>query len=80
MLNGYRGIVTGIGRDRCVEVERRRQSADGPTLVREVLTLGYIARGGLSHGTALTAAAAQDRSALVRHGPGCPHPLLRHDQ
>ncbi|GGL01233.1 hypothetical protein Ppa06_63370 [Planomonospora parontospora subsp. parontospora] len=78
VLNGYRGVVVAIGRDRCVEVEWRQQSADGPRLVREVLAPDYIAGGGLSHGTALTVAAAQGQSAhhALVYGMGLdPHTL-----
>ncbi|MFI6915389.1 MobF family relaxase [Streptosporangium sp. NPDC050284] len=59
VLNGYRGIVTAIHRDRSVSVQWRRLGADGPAPVVERVTPAYIAAGGLSHGTAMTVAAAQ---------------------
>ncbi|MEV4245869.1 MobF family relaxase [Streptosporangium canum] len=59
VLNGYRGTIIAIDDDRSVMVEWRRPGADGPTLVRERVSAAYIASGGLSHGTAMTVAAAQ---------------------
>ncbi|MEV4753293.1 MobF family relaxase, partial [Streptosporangium sp. NPDC049248] len=59
VLNGYRGIITEIHPDRSVSVQWRRLGADGPALVVERVTPAYIAAGGLSHGTAMTVAAAQ---------------------
>ncbi|MFB9712526.1 MobF family relaxase [Streptosporangium nondiastaticum] len=59
VLNGYRGVITAIHADRSVDVRWRAQSADGPALVVERLDAAYISAGGLSHGTALTVAAAQ---------------------
>ncbi|MEU0480914.1 MobF family relaxase [Streptosporangium sp. NPDC006013] len=59
VLNGYRGVVVAIHRDRSVSVQWRRLGADGPALVVERVTPAYIAAGGLSHGTAMTVAAAQ---------------------
>ncbi|MER5627297.1 MobF family relaxase [Streptosporangium sp. NPDC002544] len=59
VLNGYRGVVVAIHSDRSVTVEWRRTGADGPTLVVERVSAAYIGAGGLSHGTAMTVAAAQ---------------------
>ncbi|GAA0829104.1 MobF family relaxase [Streptosporangium amethystogenes subsp. fukuiense] len=59
VLNGYRGIITEIHPDRSVSVQWRRLGADGPALVVERVSPAYIAAGGLSHGTAMTVAAAQ---------------------
>uniref|UniRef100_UPI003F49147B MobF family relaxase n=1 Tax=Streptosporangium sp. CA-256172 TaxID=3240076 RepID=UPI003F49147B len=59
VLNGYRGVVVAIHRDRSVDVQWRRLGADGPALVVEQVRPAYIAAGGLSHGTAMTVAAAQ---------------------
>ncbi|MGV9600722.1 MobF family relaxase [Streptosporangium sandarakinum] len=59
VLNGYRGVVVAIHADRSVDVQWRRQGTDGPALVVERLDAAYISAGGLSHGTALTVAAAQ---------------------
>ncbi|MEV2273835.1 AAA family ATPase [Nonomuraea africana] len=78
VLNGYRGHITAIGADRRVEVEWRQAGPDGPTVVREWLTPDYIASGGLSHGTAMTVAAAEGLTAdhALIYGMGLdPHTL-----
>ncbi|WP_425584262.1 ATP-dependent DNA helicase [Streptosporangium album] len=59
VLNGYRGTVVAIHGDRSVSVQWRRQGPDRPVLVTERVTPAYITSGGLSHGTAMTVAAAQ---------------------
>ncbi|MGW0586396.1 MobF family relaxase [Streptosporangium sp. NPDC002607] len=78
VLNGYRGIITEIHPDRSVSVQWRRLDADGPALVVERVSSAYIAAGGLSHGTAMTVAAAQgltSRHTLI-YGMGLdPHTL-----
>ncbi|MEV6866669.1 MobF family relaxase [Streptosporangium subroseum] len=78
VLNGYRGTVVAINADRSVVVQWRQPGADGPVLVEERVSPAYISAGGLSHGTAMTVAAAQGLSsehALV-YGMGLdPHTL-----
>ncbi|MDP9850292.1 MobF family relaxase [Streptosporangium lutulentum] len=78
VLNGYRGTVLAINPDRSVVVQWRRPGADGPVLIEERVSPAYISAGGLSHGTAMTVAAAQGLSsehALV-YGMGLdPHTL-----
>ncbi|GAA1022107.1 hypothetical protein Aple_064670 [Acrocarpospora pleiomorpha] len=78
VLNGYRGRITAIGTDRRVEVEWRSRTADGPQLVRAWISPHYIAAGGLTHGTAMTVAAAQGLTAeqALIYGLGLdPHTL-----
>ncbi|MFI6889939.1 MobF family relaxase [Streptosporangium canum] len=78
VLNGYRGTVVAIHADRSVMVEWRRPGADGPALVVEKVSAAYIASGGLSHGTAMTVAAAQGLTAehALVYGMGLdPHTL-----
>ncbi|WP_214107270.1 MobF family relaxase [Acrocarpospora catenulata] len=78
VLNGYRGRIASIGGDRRVEVEWRSRTADGPRLVREWISPDYIAAGGLTHGTAMTVAAAQGLTAehALIYGLGLdPHTL-----
>ncbi|MEV4188819.1 MobF family relaxase, partial [Streptosporangium canum] len=78
VLNGYRGTVVAIEADRSVIVQWRRPGVDGPALVVERLSAAYIASGGLSHGTALTVAAAQGLTAehVLVYGMGLdPHTL-----
>lgn len=78
VLNGYRGRVMAFDAQRRVLVEWRAPHPDGPRLEREWITPGYIAAGGLSHGTAMTVAATQGATvdrALV-YGQGLdPHSL-----
>ncbi|GAA0445172.1 hypothetical protein Acor_80500 [Acrocarpospora corrugata] len=78
VLNGYRGCITAIGADRRVEVEWRSRTADGARLVRAWVSPDYIAAGGLTHGTAMTVAAAQGLTAeqTLIYGLGLdPHTL-----
>ncbi|MFI6803377.1 hypothetical protein [Streptosporangium canum] len=59
-------------------VQWRRPGADGPTLVVEKVSAAYIAADGLSHGTAMTVAAAQGLTAdrALVYGMGLdPHTL-----
>ncbi|MER5326327.1 AAA family ATPase [Streptosporangium roseum] len=63
VLNGYRGTIIAIHDDRSVSVQWRRPGADGPALVTEKVSAAYIASGGVSHGTAMTVAAAQGLTA-----------------
>ncbi|GCE01535.1 MobF family relaxase [Embleya hyalina] len=58
VLNGYRGIVLAQD-ERGVRIEWRRDGADGPVLSRAWIAPARIARGDLSHGYAMTIAAAQ---------------------
>jgi hypothetical protein len=57
VLNGYRGVVLAVNDHRHVLVEWR--SADGRGLVRDWVTPGYIAEGGLSLAYAITVAKSQ---------------------
>ncbi|MEV4249364.1 AAA family ATPase [Streptosporangium canum] len=78
VLNGYRGTIIAIHGDRSVSVQWRRSGADGPALVVERVSAAYIAGGGLSHGTAMTVAAAQGLTAdrTLVYGMGLdPHTL-----
>ncbi|MFI9598194.1 MobF family relaxase [Nonomuraea sp. NPDC052265] len=59
VLNGYRGRITAMDAKGGVQVEWRRTTSDGATLVCEWVSPAYIAAGGLSYGTAMTVAAAQ---------------------
>ncbi|MEV4753426.1 relaxase domain-containing protein, partial [Streptosporangium sp. NPDC049248] len=52
-------MVRGVDGRWSVSVQWRRLGADGPALVVERVSPAYIAAGGLSHGTAMTVAAAQ---------------------
>ncbi|MGI5330978.1 AAA family ATPase [Actinomadura nitritigenes] len=80
VLNGYRGIVVGFagcgGRDPVIQW--RRDTADGPVTDTAAFTALQVSRGQISHGTAMTVAAAQGQSgerALV-YGMGLdPHAL-----
>ncbi|MDP4504045.1 MobF family relaxase [Nonomuraea turcica] len=78
VLNGYRGRVMAFDAQRRVLVEWRAPHPDGPRLEREWITPGYIAAGGLSHGTAMTVAATQgatvDRALVYGYGLD-PHSL-----
>ncbi|MFI9846746.1 MobF family relaxase [Nonomuraea sp. NPDC051941] len=78
VLNGYRGRVMAIDERRRVLVEWRAPYADGPRVEQEWITPGYVAAGGLGHGTALTVASAQgatvDRALVYGHGLD-PHSL-----
>ncbi|WP_345475920.1 MobF family relaxase [Actinoallomurus oryzae] len=65
VLNGYRGVITAIDDHRNVRVAWRRQAADGPVIEAEWITPAQIAAGDLSHGTAMTVAAAQGLTADV---------------
>ncbi|MEU4836366.1 AAA family ATPase, partial [Streptosporangium sp. NPDC023615] len=78
VLNGYRGVVVAIHSDRSVDVQWRRLGDHGPALVTENLSPAYVAAGGLSHGTAMTVAAAQGLSShhTLIYGMGLdPHTL-----
>ncbi|WP_031165884.1 hypothetical protein [Streptosporangium roseum] len=78
VLNGYPGTVVAIHGDRSVIVQWRRPGANGPALVVEKVSAAYIAVGGLSHGTAMTVAAAQGLTAdrTLVYGMGLdPHTL-----
>lgn len=64
VLNGQRGIITGIdGRTGRLTVERRQLGADGPELVRVSLPRGYVHDGGVQLAYAITAAKAQGLTA-----------------
>ncbi|MFI6737247.1 hypothetical protein ACIBI9_30335 [Nonomuraea sp. NPDC050451] len=82
VLNGYRGRLVRIDDQRRVLVEWRAPYADGPRVEQEWITPGYIAAGGLGHGTALTVASAQGRhrgsGARLRPRPRPAQPLRRH--
>ncbi len=54
VLNGYRGVVEKIHRDRRVQVAWQIEGEDGPTLQRATLSPDYVASGGLSLGYAMT--------------------------
>ncbi|GAA2627823.1 hypothetical protein GCM10010411_76290 [Actinomadura fulvescens] len=73
VLNGYRGVIVEIDEQRRVLVEWRGKDRDGRrSLFREWVDAAYIAKGGLSHGIAMTVHKAQGLSvdhALV-YGPG----------
>ncbi|MEV0399436.1 AAA family ATPase [Actinoallomurus sp. NPDC050550] len=78
VLNGYRGVITAIDTDRNVLVEWRRQAADSPRTESAWITPPEIAAGALSHGTAMTVAAAQGLTADITlvYGQGlAPHTL-----
>jgi len=63
VLNGQRAQVTAIGPGRAVTITWRRSTADGPVEVSETLTPKQLAEGIVSHGYALTIAAAQGLTA-----------------
>ncbi|RSN53323.1 MobF family relaxase [Actinomadura sp. WAC 06369] len=77
VLNGYRGVVIGFdGRD--LVVQWRRPGPDGPVLEDTAIPAARVARGELTHGTAMTVAAAQGQSAerVLVYGMGLdPHAL-----
>ncbi|MFR9758179.1 MobF family relaxase [Streptomyces sp. TR06-5] len=59
VLNGFRGVVTAVGPDG-VRVQWRRPGVDGrPALFEADLNADQLAAGALSHGYAMTVAAAQ---------------------
>lgn len=72
VLNGFRGVVTATGPGG-VSIEWRRPSPDGGHhLERADLTRVQIAEGALSHGYAMTVAAAQGLTCdiALTYGPG----------
>jgi conjugative relaxase-like TrwC/TraI family protein len=62
VLNGYRGVVVGVGPEG-VRVQWRREVEGGVVVEDAVLTADQIAAGALSHGYAMTIAAAQGLTA-----------------
>lgn len=62
ILNGHRGVVVDSDERGRVQVERREQGPDGPELVRTWVGAGYVERGGLQLGYAITASKAQGLS------------------
>jgi len=63
ILNGHRGVVVDSDDTGRVQVERREQGPDGPELVRTWVGAGYVERGGLQLGYAITASKAQGLTA-----------------
>jgi conjugative relaxase-like TrwC/TraI family protein len=63
ILNGHRGVVVDSDESGRVQVERREQGPDGPEHVRTWVGLGYVERGGLQLGYAITASKAQGLTA-----------------
>ncbi len=63
ILNGHRGVVVDQDDAGRVQVERREPGPDGPELVRTWLGAGYVERGGLQLGYAITASKAQGLTA-----------------
>ncbi|MBM9506741.1 MobF family relaxase [Actinacidiphila acididurans] len=62
VLNGYRGVVVGVGPEGA-RVQWRREVEGGTVVEDAVLTTDQIAAGALSHGYAMTIAAAQGLTA-----------------
>ena len=63
ILNGHRGVVVDQDERGRVQVERREQGPDGPELIRTWVGAGYVERGGLQLGYAITASKAQGLTA-----------------
>lgn len=63
ILNGHRGVVVDQDDAGRVQVERREPGPDGPHLVRTWVGPGYVERGGLQLGYAITASKAQGLTA-----------------
>jgi hypothetical protein len=59
VLNGYRGVVTGVSREGVEVAWRDPAAAPDAALSTAVLSPGYIAQGGLELGYALTAHKAE---------------------
>lgn len=59
VLNGYRGVVTDVGPNGVRVQWRRTSNDDGPALFEAELSADQLAAGALSHGYAMTIAAAQ---------------------
>lgn len=53
-LNGYRGVIDRIHDDGSVDVRWQRNSHDGPVVEQNTFTPGFVCKGGLSLGYALT--------------------------
>ncbi|RCG21123.1 conjugal transfer protein TraA [Sphaerisporangium album] len=73
VLNGFRGIVTAVDRQRGVQVQWRRTDTDGRIQhIREWVSAAYIAEGGLSYGMAMTVHKTQGLGAdyALTYGPG----------
>jgi DNA-directed RNA polymerase specialized sigma24 family protein len=86
ILNGHRGVVVDFDERGRVQVERREQGPDGPELVRTWLGPGYVERGGLQLGYAITASKAQgltaDRTLVYGNGMDAPvlYPAMSRDR
>lgn len=65
ILNGHRGVVVDQDERGRVLVERREPGPDGPELIRTWVGAGYVQRGGLQLGYAITASKAQGLTADV---------------
>jgi conjugative relaxase-like TrwC/TraI family protein len=63
ILNGHRGVVVDQDDAGRVQVERREPGPDGPELIRTWIGAGYVERGGLQLGYAITASKAQGLTA-----------------
>jgi len=63
ILNGHRGVVVDQDDAGRVQVERREPGLDGPELIRTWVGAGYVERGGLQLGYAITASKAQGLTA-----------------
>ena len=72
VLNGHRGVVVDVDERGRVRIERRETGPDGPRLVSAWVDAGYLERGGVQHGYAITAAKAQgltaDRTLVYGNG------------
>jgi AAA domain-containing protein len=63
ILNGHCGVVVDQNDAGRVQVERREPGPDGPELIRTWVGAGYVERGGLQLGYAITASKAQGLTA-----------------
>ncbi|WP_146148256.1 MobF family relaxase [Glycomyces artemisiae] len=67
LLNGNRGVVTGIGEDGTLTVEILQAGPDGPVPVPKTVREQYVRFGDLTLGYALTGHRAQGQSAETVH-------------
>ncbi|MFX4293637.1 MobF family relaxase [Streptomyces bohaiensis] len=72
VLNGFRGVVRATDPHRGALIEWRRKTPTGPTTEQGWITPQQITDGALSHGYAMTIAAAQGLTADIAllYGPG----------
>jgi conjugative relaxase-like TrwC/TraI family protein len=67
LLNGYRGVVTGISEDGSLTVAIRQAGPDGPQTVERRVAERYVRTGHLELGYAITGHRAQGQTADTVH-------------